>query len=365
MNNLNKNIAIDIRWMLGRVRGMGRYAFQLVDAIKYNVIGVGPHNCVCERLPYKAVGNGFFPWWEQFVLPKYIKENNIQRVICPYNTAPIRKLDAQLILVVHDLIYLKSWKELPPSVSLYQTLGRIYRRFVVPRVIRNADVLLTVSDFTKYEMVARFDLNPESIYVIPNSVNKSWYVDCPVSLENRGSYCLTVAGEAPSKNVKRLIKAFALVLPKLPVDFKLKIVGVNVGYQSKFNKLIIEKNLVHRVEFVAFITDEDLKKLYQNAQCFIFPSLFEGFGIPLIEAMASGTPIACSNATSIPEVVGDAALLFDPLNELEMADAICKIVNEKDIARKLIENGLERSKLFKEENVKTQFEEFWKIIDEH
>lgn len=349
--------------MVGNVRGMGRYAYQLIDSIKNNVTGVSPQNYTCERLPHKAIGNGFFPWWEQYVFPKFIKENNIQRVICPYNTAPTIKLDAQLILVVHDIIYLKSWRELPPSVSLYQTLGRIYRRIVVPRVIKNADVLLTVSEFTKSEMVERFSIDFDSIHVIPNSVNETWYIDNLVSLEERGNYCLTVAGEAPSKNVKRLINAFAKALPNLPNEFKLKIVGIKASQHAKFKQIAVENNLKNNVEFVGFVTDDELKTLYQYAKCFVFASLFEGFGIPLIEAMASGTPIACSNTTSIPEVVDDAAVLFDPLNEQEIADSICNVVNQQTLAEQLIETGLERAKLFKEENVKNQFEAFWESLD--
>ena len=360
---LKNKIAIDIRWMVGNVRGMGRYASQLIEPIKCCVTGISPQNYTCECLPHIAVGNGFFPWWEQYVFPKFIKENKIERVICPYNTAPIIKLDTQLILVVHDLIYLKSWSELPPSVSLYQTLGRIYRRIVVPRVIKNADVLLTVSEFTKFEMVERFSIAPDSIHVIPNSVNETWYVNEVVEWIARDNYCLTVAGEAPSKNVKRLIKAFAKALSTLPTHFKLKIVGIKASQHEKFNKTIIENNLQDNVEFVGFVTDDELKTLYQNTKCFVFASLFEGFGIPLIEAMASGAPIACSNTTSIPEVVGDAAVFFDPLKENEIADGICKVVNQQEIAEKLIYSGLRRSQIFKEENIKKQFEEFWGTLD--
>lgn len=360
----NTKTAVDVRWMVGNLRGMGRYAHQLISPIKQVVLGVGPKSCICENLPYHAVGNGFFPWWEQFVFPNFIKYNKIKRVIFPYNTAPIVKLDAQVILVVHDLIYLKSWSELPPSVSMYQTLGRIYRSVVVPRVIRNADVLLTVSEFTKSEIIQSFSIDPDMIHVIPNSVNKTWYVKNTVDWTKRGNYCLTVAGEAPSKNVRRLIEAFALALPRLPKGFKLKIVGIKSSQHYKFEKLIIKHGLAGDVEFSGFVTDDDLKRLYQNAKCFVFASLFEGFGIPLIEAMASGTPIACSNTTSIPEVVGNAAVLFNPLDITEISSSICSVVNQREMAEKMIETGLERALLFNEDAVNKQFKDFWDKLDE-
>lgn len=356
-------IAIDIRWMVGNVRGMGSYAYQLIESIKNNVVGVVPENYTCERLPHEAIGNGFFPWWEQYVFPKYIKDRKIRRVICPYNTAPIVKLDAQLIIVVHDLIYLKSWRELPPSVSLYQTLGRIYRWFVVPKVIKNADVLLTVSEFTKNEMVERFDISPNAITVIPNSVNSEWFVNQPTLLKDRDNYCLTVAGEAPSKNVKRLIKAFSMAVPNLPLGFKLKVVGIKANQHAKFNQIANEYHILDRVEFIGFVTDSELKHLYRSAKAFVFASLFEGFGIPLIEAMASGTPITCSNTTSIPEVVGDAAVQFDPLDEKAIAKSICQIVNNAELAQSLIDLGMVRAKLFNEKSIEAQFETFWRGLD--
>ncbi|AWB66758.1 glycosyltransferase family 1 protein [Saccharobesus litoralis] len=360
---LKDKAVIDIRWMVGNVRGMGRYAYQLIEPIQNSVTGVGPHNYVCERLPYQTIGNGFFPWWEQYIFPKFIKRQKVARVLCPYNTAPIKKLDAQLILVVHDLIYLKSWRDLPPSVSIYQTLGRIYRRFVVPKVIKNADVLLTVSEFTKSEIVERFAISPEAISVVPNSVNSTWFVDTPRPITGRDNYCLSVAGEAPSKNVKKLIKAFSLAAPDLPSDFTLKLVGIRVSQHEKFKNVAAQFHVEDRVEFVGFVTDSELKKLYRNAKSFVFASLFEGFGIPLIEAMASGTPIACSDTTSMPEVVGNAAVQFDPLDESAIAEALVQVTNNQELAQTLVDFGLERAKLFNEQAVEAQFKAFWNKLD--
>lgn len=357
-------VGVDVRWMLGKVRGMGRYATQLIAPVRKSCIGLAPENADVSGMVSVCQGHGFFPWWEQVVLPKLAESQSLDFLICPYNTAPlIKPANTQLILVVHDLIFLRSFKELPLSVSVYQTLGRLYRRAIVPRVVKNADVLLTVSEFTKQELVARFKLDADKIQVIPNAISDDWLNLEPLPTALRQPYLFTVAGEAPSKNVIRLIEAFALAKQSLPANYSLKIAGIKKEHHSQFITKAASLGVAEGVEFLGFISNEELQNLYREASGFIFASLFEGFGIPLIEAMAAGTPVCCSNTTSLPEVVGNAALLFDPRNTEDIACAINALLAYKESERLAkIQQGRLRVQSFVESSVNKQMTDFWRCL---
>lgn len=360
-------VGVDVRWMLGQVRGMGRYATQLMASLSSQWIGLAPAHLQSNNVINDTIfkGNGFFPWWEQCVLPYLAKENKFDFLVCPYNTGPIFKpSNVKLILIVHDLIFFRSVKELPFSVSAYQTLGRFYRRFVVPRVIGNADILLTVSEFTKEELVHRFKLDPNSVLVIPNAIPDDWLDSTPLPLEVRKPYLFTVAGEAPSKNVERLIEAFAIYKKSHDVNFTLKIAGIKNEHHSKFSLIARKFGIESQVELLGFISNDELRNYYREAHTFIFASLFEGFGIPLIEAMAAGTPVCCSNTTSLPEVVGDAALLFNPTDVHLMASAIRSMLTMNDTLRvEKIALGRSQVTLFTESAVNKKMHDFWSSLD--
>lgn len=358
------NIGIDIRWMVGNYRGMGRYAHELIKAVRDSTVALCPEAVKSELEPCIAKGASFFPWWEQIVLPQLVRDNDLKLLICPYNTAPINKpKNTQLLLVVHDLIFLRSWRELPPSISLYQTLGRLYRRWVVPKVIKNADILLTVSEYTKQEMIQQFAIAPERIRVIPNSIGVDWTEQPIPRFEERKQYLLSVAGEAPSKNVRRLIEAFAKACSSLPEKYILKIAGIKQVHHESFNKIAAQFGISERIEFIGFVKEDALRELYLNARGFVFASLFEGFGIPLLEAMASGTPIACSNTTSMPEVVAGHAYLFDPLDEVSIADTIVKLVDNPTDSHNMSLKAKEHVRSFSHANIEQQFIQFWKDIN--
>ncbi|MEY0174941.1 glycosyltransferase family 4 protein [Providencia rettgeri] len=362
-----KKFAIDVRWMVGRYRGMGKYATQLISSIENKMIGFSPKNCEKSRLFDIKSGINFYPLWEQFTLPILAKKNNISFLICPYNTAPlIKPKNTKIILIIHDLIFMKTFAELPISVSPYQTLGRLYRKFIVPRAIKNADYILTVSNFTKKQIINHFDYKLP-LYVIPNAVSNDWMNLNVIPLEKRGNYFLTVTGEAPSKNLLRLLLSYIEYTKIIKSPTKLKIVGVKHSQKNKFLNKIASQPNINNIEFLDFISDEELKELYRNAKGFIFASLFEGFGIPLIEAMAVGTPIACSNTSSIPEVVGECAYKFSPtcIDEIKNSFIYLDESFSSNIIKNRVSNGLRRINLFSEENISYQFKQFWKHINEH
>ncbi|MDO6527442.1 glycosyltransferase family 1 protein [Motilimonas sp. 1_MG-2023] len=358
------HVGVDVRWMLGKVRGMGRYATQLIAPVRASCTGLAPTGSEVKNMASVCKGNSFFPWWEQVVLPKLAKSHSFDFLICPYNTAPlIKPANTKLILVVHDLIFLRSFKELPLSVSVYQTLGRLYRRAIVPRVVKNADVLLTVSEFTKQELVERFKLDAHKVQVIPNAISDDWLRLAPLPTVLRKPYLFTVTGEAPSKNVIRLIEAFALAKQSFSDNYSLKIAGIKKEHHSQFIARAVSLRVANDVEFLGFISNEELQCLYREATGFIFASLFEGFGIPLIEAMAAGTPVCCSNTTSLPEVVGNAALLFDPKSVEEMAMSINTLLAYEEGERlENIQQGRLRVQSFVESSVNKQMTDFWRRL---
>ncbi|EGQ9313293.1 glycosyltransferase family 4 protein [Vibrio vulnificus] len=355
--------SIDVRWMVGSFRGMGRYAWQLIEPIKHKTVALAPKGTQKVSLKINYAGSAFFPYWEQFIQPSLAKKTQVSYLICPYNTGPLWvPKGIKTVLVVHDLIFMKSFKELPLSVSLYQVLGRLYRRFVVPRLIKKADYIITVSHYTKSEILKHYSPKAE-IAVIPNSISSDWlnYITQPLS--QRSNYFITVAGEAPSKNLNRLLEAYANYVKQVQYPTPLKIVGVKSSYHEQFHSLANKLDIGSYIEWIGYISNEQLISLYSNAKGFIFASLFEGFGIPLIEAMAVGTPIACSNTTSLPEVVGECAYQFSPFSLEEITSGFLHLDQDETVLRDNVLIALDRVKRYSEEEVNKQFVLFWNNID--
>lgn len=352
-------LGVDASWMVGNYRGMGSFARQLVAPVSKNVVALTPHGISTNDWACASGGSGFFPWWEQVELPRLCRSERLDFLLCPYNSGPLTSVGStRLIAVIHDLIYLQPWSVLPPSISVYQTLGRLYRRQVVPAFARRADTILTVSHFTKGELVDRFGLAEENIHVIPNAIADSWF-KVPLPLSSRKPYFFTVAGEPPSKNVRGLLKAFALALPNVGPEARLKIAGVKADYHGSFIQLAVELGVADQVDLLGYVSVEELRQYYREARAFVFASLFEGFGIPLLEAMASGTPVACSNTTSMPEVVGDCGLMFDPKSAEDMADKLRLVWADTQERETRVMAAVERAKSFSVSAVSQYMTAFW------
>jgi glycosyltransferase involved in cell wall biosynthesis len=341
-------LAVDARWMVGQYRGMGRYAHALIEPISSEVQALLPSSYPKAVYPTVQAGSSFFPYWEQVVLPKLCAEHGVTELLCPYNTAPLHlPSSTQLTLVVHDLIYLEPWSRLPPSVSAYQTLGRIYRRWLVPRVVGRAARLVAVSECTRDQLSLCFSIPRQNIHVIPNSLDEGWYVDAPLPWTQRQPYFLVVAGEAPSKNLPSLIRAFAAfrrAARKAAAESRLRIVGIKPAHQPHFQRIADEPTL---------------QRLYREAWLFVMPSLYEGFGIPLLEAMASGTPVVCSSTTSLPEVVGDAAWLFNPRDVDDMAAQLQAAWVDQRGREERAKLGLVRARRYSRPVVAKMTADFW------
>ncbi|KWF03474.1 glycosyltransferase family 4 protein [Burkholderia pseudomultivorans] len=352
-------VGVDITWMVGNYRGMGRFARQLVAPVGTSVLGFAPSGVGTDEWPCVSEGRSFFPWWEQVELPRLCREQKPDYLLCPYNTGPVRSLgNTRLIAVIHDLIYMKPWSELPPARSLYQTAGRVYRRHVVPRLAHRADVVLTISRFTQRELVAKLGFREADVHVIPCAIPDDWFAP-PVSHTARRPYLFTVAGEVPSKNVDRLLEAFAAARPALGRDATLRIAGIKTDHHAYFLGRADALGLAGTVELLGYVSREELREQYRNARAFVFASLFEGFGIPLLEAMASGTPVACSNTTSMPEIVGDCGLQFDPYSVEDMAEQIRRVWSDGSRFEVAVGDGMDRARRFSESAIRPSIEDFW------
>lgn len=356
-------LGVDARWMVGQYRGMGRYAHALIEPVATKVLALLPRSYPNSGYPTLQAGSSFFPYWEQVVLPRLCTSHDVAELLCPYNTAPLNvPPSTQLTLVVHDLIYLESWPRLPPSVSVHQTLGRVYRRWVVPRVVGRAARLVTVSEYTRDQISKCFSIPRQNIHVIPNSLDDGWYVDAPLPWTQRQPYLLAVAGEAPSKNLPALIRAFAAfrrAAGRTAVESRLRIVGIKPAHQRHFQRIADTAGVGQWTDFESFVDEPTLQRLYREAWLFVMPSLYEGFGIPLLEAMASGTPVVCSNTTSLPEVVGDAAWLFNPRDVDDMAAQLQAAWIDQRGRGERARHGLVRARQYSRAAVAETIAAFW------
>lgn len=359
-------IAIDARWMIGPLRGMARHAHTIIQQSDRKIILLTPTGC--SRTQHNPITYllSFFPVWEQIYLPILCKIKGISHLICPYNTAPIfLGKSINLTLIVHDLIFLESLTDLPLSGSPYQTFGRIYRRFIVPKAINRANQIITVSKYSETKLINILGDLKTQVVLLPNSLPDLWFDSEVIPLNSRDPFILAVVGEAPSKNLKRLIEAFALfkdISGKQGENVILRIVGVKKAHLAPFRALCSRLEVTPIVEFEGYLNDNDLKELYSRASLVVLPSLYEGFGIPLIEAMARATPIACSNTSSLPEVAGAAGWFFDPRDVDDMAYTLVEsFTDDAERARK-VNLGLTWSRQYSSSIIGSKIKEFWEKL---
>jgi glycosyltransferase involved in cell wall biosynthesis len=254
------------------------------------------------------------------------------------------------LLTVHDLSFLHYPDAYVPSL-------RRYLERAVPRSVARADRLLADSKATRADLIAYYGAAPDKIDVLYCGVDPRFGPDSNpgerVRLQDRYGiddrpYVLTVGTLQPRKNFARLIEAFV----SLAADVQLLIAGGR-GWLCED---ILAKAAEHRdrVRLLGFVDDADLPALYRNAELFSLPSLYEGFGLPVLEAMACGTPVVCSGVSSLPEVAGDAASMIDPFDVDGLAAAIARVLQEAAVRRNMAARGLEQAKRFTWEQVAQQ-----------
>lgn len=237
------------------------------------------------------------------------------------------------VFTVHDLNHL----DRPENSS---SLKRFFYHLVVRRGCKKAFCVLTVSEFSKKRIVDWAGIPPEKVINVGNGVGDEFNPDV-ASFELGAPYYLCVGNRKSHKNEARVVKAFARA--NISKDISLVFSGSS---DLALDEVIQECGLASRVKFMGPVSEEELPSLYKGSRGLLFPSLYEGFGLPVLEAMACGTPVITSNCTSLPEVAGDAAILVDPLETQELSAAIERLENDQQLRSELIARGLERAKLF-------------------
>lgn len=355
-------IGIDARFAIKSRRGIGNYSLNLLRYLqkldkKNNYIlyineldlnNVLPNG---ENFKVQIIKPSNFILWEQVMLPYYVKRDNLNILHCLGNTAPLwLPRNLKLIVTLHDIMFLKDNIKV---AGIYNLLGKVYRSFIVKKIINKVTRLITVSKFSKQDIITNLNLSGNKINVIWESYNEEYKIlltEMPLQV---GKYILCLGANDPRKNTLMVIDVFADLVAN-GFDGKLIIIGFKNWENSPVYKLSIKLDIGEKVIFKDYIENDELVNYYRFATLFLYTSLYEGFGIPPLEAMACGCPVIASNITSIPEIVEDAALLVSPYSKKEIYNACIKIINDNFLRQILIEKGLKRVKVFSWEKMSIQ-----------
>ncbi len=328
--NRSLEILIDGRVLKHQAKtGVERYTEEIVRGLKENF------DYPIRILTPPAHNRWIHHIWEHTVLP--LKAYHSSVLFCPANISPVvLPKRTKLITTVHDTSFYK----FPDGFS---KTYRLYYSLLTPLTVKRSNEIITVSKFAKEELEERFPELKGKVHVIYSGVSEK-FLTAPA--QKRENFALFVGSLTERKNLKRLLQAFKLSLKE--TNCSLYILGPSP------KSMVISEEISHlvvsipqeRIKLLGSVSDEELVKLYSKAKFFIFPSLYEAFGFPPLEAMACGCPVAASRTSAIPEICGNAAHYFDPLNVEEIAEAIIKLDKDENLRRELSKRGKERVKRF-------------------
>ncbi len=310
---------------------------------------------------------GDYILWEQFLLPRKIKHYKLDLLHCTANTAPLN-LSVPLYLLLHDIIYLEKLHY--NKGSWYQRLGNLYRSIIVPKIVPKALKIGTVSNYEKQKVIKRFELPPQVIDTYYNAYSSHFNVlpsdnQQLTSIQQKyklhDDFLLIFFNEDPRKNFTKAVKAY-INLREQGTDINLCILNSDIGRVKHIFRTQDGLDFWDDVICIDYIDNKELVYYYNLAKIFIFISTRESFGIPVLEAMACGTPVITSNTSSLPEVAGNAALQVNPEDVDEVADAISLLINDSGTYHKMATDGLEHVKKFTWVNTAGKWLQAYKAI---
>jgi glycosyltransferase involved in cell wall biosynthesis len=284
---------------------------------------------------------------EQVKVPLALRREGVTLFHAPHYVLP-PLVRCNSVVTIHDCIHLMFPQYLPNRFAL------AYARASIGMAARRATRVLTVSESSKRDILRFVDTQPDKIDVIYNAYDERFGVEPReedvVRVRERfqlhDEFVLYAGNVKPHKNVERLIQAFHLLRQRGLDHLKLVIIGDEVSRYAALRRAVHKHQLHQNVRFLGYLPEETLAVMYRLAGVFVFPSLYEGFGLPPLEAMASGTPVVTSNVSSLPEVAGDAAILVDPYDPAAIADGIETVLTDERVRREMRRKGLERARQF-------------------
>jgi glycosyltransferase involved in cell wall biosynthesis len=321
-------LAVNARFRGRAITGVERYALEITQRLAQSIDYLSP-----TRPLHGLRGH----WWEQAVLPWQFRGDLLWS---PCNTGPLAV--KRQAVTLHDCAFLD-------HPECFTRLFAAWYQWLLPRLVRRVACVLTVSEFSKQRIVERLKVPDDRVRVIPNGVNSAFQPAAPEQIEATrqrlqlpARYVLSVGSREPRKNLGRLLQAWEALAPQQP-EVSLVIVGAK--NTNTFREAGVPNDLP-RVIQTGYLDHADLPLVYAGAELFVYPSLYEGFGLPVLEAMASGTAVVCSNTTALPEVAGNAASLVDPYDVNGLAQAMHDLLQNAAARTQLAAAGVARAKLF-------------------
>jgi glycosyltransferase involved in cell wall biosynthesis len=284
---------------------------------------------------------------EQFRIPLALRREGVTLFHAPHYVLP-PLVTCRSVVTIHDCIHLMFPQYLPNQFAL------TYAKTSMALASRRATRVMTVSESSKRDIIRFFDTDPDKISVIYNAYDERFGVepreDDVVRVRERfqlhDEFVLYAGNVKPHKNLERLIEAFHIVRNRGLDHLKLVLIGDEISKYAALRRAVHQHQLHKYVRFLGYLPEETLAVMYRLAGVFVFPSLYEGFGLPPLEAMASGTPVVTSNVSSLPEVAGDAAVLVDPYDPTAIADGIHRVLTDEALRRDLRRKGVARAHQF-------------------
>lgn len=325
---------------------------QKIDTRNEYFVFVAPGEDRCledsKNVHILEIGGDFYPLWEQVTLLKAANELNLDMLHCTSNTAPIR-CKIPLILTLHDIIFLEPRDK--ANKSFYQNMGWFYRRLVVPRILKKCKRIITVSNFERNNILSKLDIPQERITMIYNGYNQ-WFRPVEDAYQvykkyiDSSGYFFFLGNTDPKKNTERTLIAYSKYLEKSDIKRKLLMADLDKTYLNSIIERNHIENILHRIAMPGYIVNKDLPYIYNKAFAFLYTSLRESFGIPLLEAMACGTPVITSNTSSMPEIGGPDAILINPEDPDEIAEKMLQLEKDETLYQQQKEMGPKRAQYF-------------------
>jgi len=332
---------------------------QLIDKVNEYFIFVKPDTdkCIGETANFRIVelAGGPYPIWEQLALPRAVKRLKCDLLHCTSNTAP-EMPGLPLVLTLHDIIYMEGsfFSLLKGKGTGYQRFGNVYRRHIVPIAVKKSARVITVSEYEKERIATFFKLDPLKLRAVYNGVGEHFkeLTDPELIQQIREKYRLPehyfffLGNTVQKKNTPGTLKAYSIFRDRTGLDVPLVMLDFDLRDLTSILNEIGKPELINHIHLTGYVNNAELPGIYSLADLFLYPSFRESFGIPILEAQACGTPVITSNTSSMPEVAGDGALIIDPFNPDEMAQAMIRINQDPDLQLELKTKGLANAARF-------------------